>query len=72
MEVYSRYAATVYEEKCCGSSRAAPTFSDNAPLFLMVFESVPVNVESVVRIPRGECDKRMREHISHTGVCGGC
>lgn len=58
-----------YEEKCCGRSLAAPTFSNNAPLFLMVSESFPANVEySVVRILRGKYDKRMRKHISHSGV----
>lgn len=50
-------------------SRAAPTFSNNAPLFLMVCESPPVDVEqSALRILRGKYDKRMRKHISHTGV----
>lgn len=59
----------LYEEKCCSSSRAAPTFSNNAPLFFMVCESFPVNVEySVLKIQRGTYHKRMRKHISHTGA----
>lgn len=46
-----------------------PRFSNNASQFLMAFESVPVNVEEcVVRILGGRYDKRMRKHISHTGV----
>lgn len=59
----------LYEEKCCSSSRAAPTFSNNAALFIVVCESFPVNVEeSALRILRGKYPKRMFKHISHTGA----